>query len=464
VAGGQNRLVETASAALERAGVGADSSILLGLSGGADSIALLHLLLELQPKFGFSFAAAHLNHRIRAAEADRDEAFVRALGDRLNVQLIVEHAEGLEVMAGNLEECAREVRLAFLERAADARGANFIALAHHADDQAETVLMRMLRGAGVAGLAAMAERGPGRIIRPMLSMPRYEIVNYVRERRLEFVEDSSNASRSMLRNRVRHELIPMLEREYAPGISRRLGELGGEMRSLDGLVSQLAEQELKRLTLAPGVIAASRLAGIPETLADRVIRAFIARTMGSLRRFDRAHIEACRRLALEGGPSAVIDLPGGWRAEREYSALKLVRRSSRPRDAYSIPIVLSGDTRIDAASLVISASRKPADFAAMPASLHEAVFDSAALGSGALVARSFRHGDRVAPIGIEGHRKVKEVYIDRKIPRAKRAAWPIVMLGDEIAWVPGVARARVGLVTRASESVIRLEAREMLEN
>ncbi len=464
MSGGQNRLVAAVSAALVRAGVGANSSILPGLSGGADSVALLHVLLELQPKLGFRLAAAHLNHRIRAVEADRDEAFVRELCERLEVALIVERAEGLDIGSANLEERARDARHAFLECAADECGANFIGLAHHADDQAETVLMRMLRGAGVTGLAAMQERGPGRIIRPMLAIPREGILDYVRERRLEFVEDSSNAWRSILRNRIRHELMPMLDREYAPGVARRLAELGGEMRALDDLVATLAERELDALMLGPGALDAARLAQVPEALVNPVLRGFIARTAGSLRRIERSHIDALRRRALEGGPGAAIDLPGGWRAEREYSALKLFRRSSRPKNEYSISLALDGDTRIDAARLMITGRRKPVDSIAMPASLSEAVFDADALEKGVLVARSFRHGDRVAPLGIEGHRKLKEVYIDRKISRGKRSGWPIVMLGDEIAWVPGVIRARVGLVTRATELVIRLEAREILDN
>jgi tRNA(Ile)-lysidine synthase len=462
--GRENRLVKAVSAALARAGIRPDSSILLGLSGGADSVALLHVLLEFQSQDGFKLAAAHLNHRIRAAEADRDEAFVRELCRRLDIELIVEHATTLDLTAGNLEERARDVRRDFLDRAADARGANFIALAHHADDQAETVLMRMLRGAGVSGLAAMAASGPGRILRPMLQVTREEIQDYIRDLQLEFVEDSSNASRSILRNRIRHELLPMLEREYAPGVSGRLAELGDEMRALDDLVETLAVRELDALMLAPGMLDASRLASVPEALRNPVLRRFIAMTTGSLRRIERAHIDALLRLALEGGPSAVLDLPGGWRGECEYSVLKLVRRSLRRSDVYAIPLVLDGDTRIDAAGLVISASRKPADSVAMPDSLREAVFDKAAIGSGGLVARSFRAGDRIAPLGFEGHRKVKEVYIDRKMPRAKRAAWPIVMLGDEVAWIPGVARARVALITPGTESVIRLEAREMLAN
>jgi tRNA(Ile)-lysidine synthase len=460
----QNRLASAISAALVRASIGADSSILLGLSGGADSVALLDVLLELRSELGFTLAAAHLNHQIRAAEAERDEAFVRELCRRLDVSLIVQRADGLDLAAGNLEERARDARHAFLERAAYTCGANYIALAHHADDQAETVLMRLLRGAGVAGLAAMAERGPGRIIRPMLAVPRGEILNYVGERRLEFVEDSSNASLSILRNRIRHELLPMLERDYVPGISRRLTELGGEMRALDDLAATLAERELESLTLAPGMIDAARLAEVPEALINPVLRGFIARTAANLRRFDRVHIDMLRRLALEGGPSAAIELPGGWRAERDYQALKLARRIARPTGRYTIALALDGDTRIDIARLMISASQKPADSVATPTSLREAVFDAEQVVRGGLIARSFRDGDRIAPLGIEGHRKLKEVYIDRKMPRAKRAAWPIVMLGGEIAWVPGVVRARVALVTRATESVIRLEAREMLEN
>ncbi len=185
---------------------------------------------------------------IRGAESDRDEGFVREMCARLGVELVVERAEGLEAGSANLEERARDERHRFLNRAADAVGADYVALAHHGDDQAETVLMRMLRGAGVAGLAAMAERGPGRLIRPMLDVSRAEIRDFLRARGIAFVEDSSNRSPEILRNRIRSELIPMLEREYAPGLRRRLSEFAGEMRAVDDFMVAAASIELEAMS------------------------------------------------------------------------------------------------------------------------------------------------------------------------------------------------------------------------
>src|SRR6202011_5342686 len=181
-------------AALERAAIRRGATILVALSGGADSVALMHALLELRERFEVRIEAAHLNHRIRALESERDENFVREMCARLGVELQVARARGLDPDSANLEERARDARYRFLNRAADALGADFIALAHHADDQAETVLMRMLRGTGSAGLAAMSEHGPGRLIRPILGIYRAEILAYLNARGIPFVEDSSNHS------------------------------------------------------------------------------------------------------------------------------------------------------------------------------------------------------------------------------------------------------------------------------
>jgi tRNA(Ile)-lysidine synthase len=457
----RHRIVSAVAAALERVGVSGGSTVMVALSGGADSVALLHVLLELQPYRCFNVAAAHLNHRIRGVEADRDEAFVCELCERLGVALICERAEGLTASTRNLEERARELRFAFFECAAETAGADFVALAHHRDDQAETVLMRLLRGAGAAGLAAMAESGPGRFIRPMLGVSRSEIHSFIDAGQIAFVEDSSNSSRTILRNRIRNELLPMLECDYAPGIADRLAQLGGEMRELDSLVSTLATRELDAMMAASDTLDVSRFSRLNPALQLGAARAFIARTTGSLRRVSRAHIEGIRRLAIAEGPSAAIDLPGGWRARREYELLKLERGGGRSIPATDVPIRLSleGDTRLDDAGFIFSSLIGSDDAAAMPASLFEAVFDAAEVTTHGLVARRFRPGDRIAPLGIQGHRKVKDVFIDYKLPRERRVTWPLLTLGEQIVWIPGMVRARAALVAPSTEIVVRVNAK-----
>ncbi|MGB9382548.1 tRNA lysidine(34) synthetase TilS [Candidatus Binatus sp.] len=455
----QKKLVGAIEAALLRVGVRPGSSLLIGLSGGADSVALTAVLVELRERLRLRITAAHLNHRIRAAESDRDEAFVRAMCARLGIELIVERADGLATVA-NLEERARDARREFLLRVADQVQADFVALGHHRDDQAETVLMRLMRGAGAAGMAAMAERGPGRLIRPMLAVSRAEIREYLDARAIPFVEDSSNASRDILRNRIRADLLPMLEREYAPGFSGRLVELADEMRSLDELVGAIAARELDAMRIGGDALDVSGFGAVNRAVRAVVLRLFLAERMGSLRKISRAHVESVLHLMLDGGPSDSIDLPGGWRAAREYNLLRLLDARARKAISadFSVPIALDGITIVEAAGFKFEASTIPAADATMPDTLSVAMFDAAKIADAGLVARSFRKGDRIHPVGMHGTRKVHDVFVDRKLPRASRERFPVVTLGDAIAWLPGLARADCALATNATETVLRVEA------
>ncbi len=467
------KLVHKAIAsALERAQVKPGAKIVLGLSGGPDSVALLHSILELKPRFKYELAAAHLNHRIRDPhESDRDERFVRDKCAALGVELIVENADGLDADLPNLEERARDARHAFLNRTAKLVGAEFIALAHHGDDQAETVLMRLLRGAGAAGLAAMAERGPGKLIRPMLALTRIEILDYLRDRRIDFVNDSSNLSTAILRNRIRTELLPMLERDYAPGIRTRLPGLAAEMRSLDGLVTRLAARELETMRIRDGALGEAldvgRFDAIDPAVQASVLRLYLAERLGGLRKITRAHLESVRRLILEGGPSAAVNIPNSWRVEREYNLMRVVRtplhlvgESKSAKPEFSVPLDMDGVTVVAAAGFEFGASTRAAIDVSMPEDLSVALFDAAKIGDSELLVRNFLAGDRIRPVGMLGVRKVKDVFIDRKLPRARRSRFPVVTLAGEVAWLPGLARSRCALVSKATETIVRVEARE----
>jgi len=314
-------------------------------------------------------------------------------------------------------------------------------------------------------MAAMAERGPGRLIRPMLSISRAEIREYLKVHAIPFVEDSSNASLDILRNRIRADLLPMLEREYAPGFSGRLVELAGEMRSLDELVSAIAARELDAMRVSGGALDVSGFGALNRAVQAVAIRLFLDEQIGSLRKISRSHVECVLHLILEGGPSDSIDLPGGWRAEREYNFLRLTNTSERKAGApkFSVPIASDGITFIEAAGFKFEASTIAAADASMPpASMSVAMFDAAKIGDTGLIARNFIKGDRIHPIGMSGTRKVHDVFVDRKLPRLRRDRFPVVALGDEIAWLPGLARAACALVTNATETVLRVEASEIV--
>jgi len=453
----EKRILAVVVDSLKRLGIARDAIILVALSGGPDSVALFHAMIALRDRFGYRIAAAHLNHAIRSAESDRDETFVRDLCVRCEVDLVVERAQGLSADMPNLEERAREARHAFLNAIADRMGAEYIAVAHQADDEAETVLMRLLRGAGASGLAAMAARGPGRIIRPMLDVTRDEVTAYLKSTRENFVNDSSNRSSAILRNRIRGELVPMLERNYAPGLRGRLVALASEMRALDDFVHEAARRELESSATDNG-LDISRFSMLHPALEAELIRQYVKSASGSLRRIERVHIEAIRSLCLDGPPNGSLDIPG-LRLVREYGMLRVA--ADNPPLSAPFMVKLRGDGgTIPEAGFLFEMTTVARDAAKVPASKFEALFDARA-ASDELIVRNFRPGDRVAPIGMTGHRKVQDIFVDAKLPLRRRANFPIVELQGAIAWLPGMVRGRVGLVTEATESVLQVRATDI---
>jgi tRNA(Ile)-lysidine synthase len=451
---------------------GPPKRLLVAVSGGPDSVATFHALQRIRGRLHFQLAAAHLNHGIRGHESDRDERFVRDLCGQLGVELVVERARGLK--PANLEERARELRYGFLNRTADALKAQFIVLGHHQDDQAETVLLRLLRGAGVTGLAAMAELGPGRLMRPLLSLDRAAILAYLAAIGADYVVDSSNLEGSALRNRVRSALLPQLERDYAPGIARRLAELASEMRDFDSFIKAEACRLLGRMLIP----AAGRnldpswrmdvrgFASINRALARAVLRELLQRGIGDLRRIERAHIDAMLHLATGGNPSATVVLPRGRRFRREYDTVVLesnpmtigspVTTITGPAEVRLMPGVnLLGATGFSLTLREIEAQE--ADFPASPwhpPTKLEAYLDAAQART--LTARSVRAGDRILPLGLFGSRKIHDVFVDYKVTRASRNFWPLVVSGENVVWIPGLVRSRVALVTSGSEKVLHL--------
>lgn len=435
--------------------------ILLALSGGADSVALFHALVALRPKFQYELFAAHLNHALRGAESDRDEAFVRGLCARMGIHLAVERADGLERVPGNLEERARTVRHQFLKAAARQMGADYIALAHQADDQAETVLMRLMRGAGVAGLGAMLASAPGGVIRPLLEVRRAAILAYLKEINAAFAEDSTNAFLKYDRNRVRHQLMPLLEVNFAPGLGGRLPELAEEMREVHNLLGTLAERALSDCRNDDGSLNLDRFNLLHPAVASAALRRYLETRVGDLRRFERAHFQAVRKLCLNGPPNGRIVLPNGWLVRRVYGKLFIMESEEPGKDeacSFEVPLPFEGLTVVEAARMVFQSSLIPRTEAQMPYDAQTAVFDARKMRGG-LSVRNFNPGDRIEPLGLAGSRKVKEVFIDNKIPVEQRRRFPVVMLDGQVAWLPGLTRSRIALVSATTAEVMQVSAK-----
>ncbi len=485
------RMERAVSAAIVDLALKPGERILIALSGGADSVALTHALNRMSDGgrgwSGYRLTAAHLNHRLRGAEADRDENFVRELCERMGIELVVERARDLvdssersHLLNGsdrpdssnrlswsklpNLEERAREVRYAFLNRMAERVGARHIAVAHHQDDQAETVMLRVLRGSGVAGLGAMDAAGPGRIVRPLLALRRAEILAYLAAIGATCVSDSSNSSPAYLRNRVRHDLLPMIERDYAPRLGRRLAGLAREMRELDDYISGEGRRELGRRLRDDGRLALDGFGALPAALAGALIREWLRVSRGDLRRVYRGEIERIAKLCTSGAPGATLHLADGWRLRREYGDALIERATALGAvSPFAFELAREGVTEADAAGFTFvgqlwNRGDAGGNGELRRAGLMEAWFDAGGL-AGELIVRGYRAGDRVRPLGMSGTRKVHDVLVDRKLARERRPTWPLVECGSEILWIPGMVRSRVALVSEATESVLRLTAK-----
>jgi tRNA(Ile)-lysidine synthase len=334
------RLVAAVDRALRAAGMPPPSSTLVvGLSGGADSVALLDALASLRRRRRFRVVAAHLDHRLRPGSAE-DAAFCAELCRALDVPLRVGGADVRARAAsekGGLEQAARRERYAFLRRVRDEESAFAVAVAHTRDDQAETLLLRLLRGAGATGLAGMRPRS-GDVVRPLLGVSRDEVLAHLRERGLEWREDPSNADTAHRRNRVRHELVPYLEERFNPGIraslARTAAVLADEEAHLrgeaDGLLAVAAREDEGSL-----VLRRQGLADAPTAVARAAIRQALARA-GGLARVGAVHVDGILRLARAKAPSGRrLPLPGGREARFTRDDVRIEKRTRRAGEAVS---------------------------------------------------------------------------------------------------------------------------------
>ena len=333
-------LVAAVDRALRAAGgLGPGATVVVGLSGGADSVALTDALAALRRRRSFRVVAAHLDHGLRPG-SDADAAFCAALCARLDVPLRQGTADVRGRAArekGGLEQAARRERYAFLRRVAAEERAAAIAVAHTRDDQAETLLLRLLRGAGTTGLGGMRPRA-GDLLRPLLGVSRREVVEHLRERGLEWREDPSNADLAHRRNRVRHELLPYLEERFNPGIRAALArtaalladEAAHVRAEAEALLALIAREEEGAL-----VLERAPLAEAPSAVARAALRQALLRA-GGLGQVSALHVERLLRLARAKAPSGRrLPLPGGRLARYTHEAVRIERTAAPAAKAVS---------------------------------------------------------------------------------------------------------------------------------
>lgn len=377
----------------EQALLSPGDKLIAAVSGGADSVAMLFALYLLRDELGITLEAAHFNHHLRGAESDRDEAFVTDFCGRYCIPL---HLGSGRIVSGKkgLEAAARDARYAFL-RSLPGK----VATAHTADDNAETVLMRLIRGTGLKGLGAIAPVS-GNVIRPMLTVTRDDVEAFLEEYALPHVEDSSNAEDDFLRNRIRHGILPLMRAEN-PRIGENLSAMALLLRQDEACLQAMIPEEQM-----PDV---SRLKAMEPALRRRTLERFL-KAQG-VREPEQIHILQAEQLLYHWSPSASMQFPGGVTIGRQYDRLvRLECAPELPETRLSVP-----------GEICIGGKRFVSEYAT---DLEERPDSVLVCPVGVLIVRSRRSGDTMRLPG--GTRSLKKMYIDRKIPASQRAAVPVL--------------------------------------
>lgn len=431
-------------------------TLIVALSGGADSTFLLDLLSRL-PGYNLRLIVAHLNHCLRGAESDADEEFCRDMALRYAIPFESRRID-IKAMASaerlNLEDAGRRARIAFLDETCVLYGASAVALAHHGDDQAETVLMRLLRGSGTTGLSGMAYRNARGYVRPLLDIARSDIEQYLRERGLTWREDVSNGDTIYLRNRIRHELLPFLE-GYNPAIRTCLAATATRISDDEVLLRELTEQAAAGacMTAAGDVVCSiTHLRTLSPALRRRVLRHAFNQVAGTLEGVGQRHIDALCALIDSERPNSRLDLPHGVAAVRAYDRLACMK-SGTAVSGTDAELSIAGPGRYQlSAGGCLSVEGIPTTFPDHPCSV-SVDLDKTPFP---WLIRTFRSGDRMTPLGMHGRKKVKDIFIDRKIPLSERRRIPLLLSGDDLIWIAGVCASELCRIDSRSGAVVRV--------
>ncbi len=416
--------------------------VLVALSGGADSVCLLDALCKLRETLKIKVAAAHLNHMIRGVEADSDEAYAAELCTRLGVPFYAERVNvpKLAEERGISEELAgRYARYDFFEKICSTGGYNKVATAHNKNDRAETVLMRVLRGTGIDGLCSIKYTRDN-IIRPLLDVERADIEGYCRENSLDFCTDSTNLASEYTRNKVRNELLPMLEKSFNPSIIDSLCTLADnsaeDSEFLNGYASRLyARINSPMPKRKPTVLDIKSLKMVGESIQTRLLRIAISEVMGSDYKAERTHIEAIRGL-LDKETGASATLPKNLTVSVKYGWLEFVKRADNQEECEDKPfcfeIEVEDEERLEAYDITFEVTNeisKPQK--------NQMIIDYDALCGRRLFVRNRRDGDRINIFKDGKTRKLKNYWIDKKVPREERGRIPLLCTEDEVIAIIG---------------------------
>jgi tRNA(Ile)-lysidine synthase len=433
-----------------------EDGVVVAVSGGPDSMALLHALWHLRELLSIRLVVAHLNHQLRGRASDEDAEFVARFAASLDLPCIVETADVYGYCRDHrcsVETGAREVRYAFLERVARAHRAEKIATGHTADDQAETILMRLIRGSGLSGLSGIRPVREGRIIRPLLHVTRDQVMAYLVALRLPVRVDATNTETNVLRNRIRHHLLPLLQ-GYNPEIHTALCRLGEVLRAESAYLDEEVEKRYGKVVIEAGArsmrVDASAWGRIPLSLQRRMIRRMAEQAGGDPERLTYEHIERVRGLMEAGRTGQLMKLPGALLVERRRTSVLVRHGVPAP---FHHPVPVPGEIAVPETGFRLITQLLAPEEAPLPGSPSCAFFDADAVED-PLAVRSRQPGDRMAPAGMAGTKSLKALFNEWDIPRLERDSVPILTSGARILWVIGRRLSRWGGISDRTRRVL----------
>ncbi|MEK6531692.1 MAG: tRNA lysidine(34) synthetase TilS [Deltaproteobacteria bacterium] len=438
--------------------------VVAGVSGGIDSMAMLHVLVRLKGRYGLELKVCHLNHNLRGSESRRDYDFVRGFCGENGLGFIgrtLRKGRLKDLKKTSLQEAARNERLKFLNEIALKLGAGVVALGHTLDDQAETALMRFVKGSSLSGLSGIPATRD-KFVRPLIDVSRAEIEGYARENNIPYVVDSSNLKTDYLRNKLRLRLIPYIRRNFNPNIISTIARSSASLKEDNDFIEGVAEDEFKNAVMRQesGLIILNNatIAKMHDAIKARVFLKAARALSGKAGDLDFLSVHVAAFLGLVRGkrPNARLDTAHGIKVKREYEKLILAAHPERESECFEARLNVPGTTVLKREGLVFNArvqKTRPKD---LGKNNDCAYFDYDRVKP-PIVARSFMRGDSIVPLGMKGHKKIKEIFIEKKIPRGERGRIPVLVSGGEIMCIAGIKESEVFKLKGHTKKILRIE-------
>ncbi|MDO4793285.1 MAG: tRNA lysidine(34) synthetase TilS [Filifactor alocis] len=441
--------------------------VMIALSGGPDSLFLLHVLTQLRERYKLTLYAVHLNHRIRGFDAHRDALFCAELCDRTDIPFFVRSVDVPEIskmMKMTLEEAAREARYKLFFELKEELGINRIAVAHNMDDQVETVLMRIMRGTGLYGLKGMDYHLPNGIIRPLLDVEKKEILAYLKRHSLSWCVDETNEEAVYTRNKIRLELLPLME-EFSPKVKESISRMAATLREdgnyIESVANTMFQESSHPVSENTIKVDIEALLNRPPAIKKREVRYAIQSVLHSLKGIEAVHLDEVMALAENQKSYAKVNLPGGLWVYKKGNVLYFSTEELKEQElSFSYPLKKNGRVFISEIDTQITAKTLTRDkHLILPTGKYTKAFDLDKI-QGDLIVRNREVGDKIRPMGLGGTKKIKNIFIDEKITVEDRDKVPIIT--DEkgsIIWVVGFCISDDFKIDETTRNVIQIHVK-----